>query len=553
MAKTSLLKRGSAFIFVLIALLATSLSMERFVAYQRWTLKHNGNWLASKSYGTYHGGLMGAHQFMSERQPLAGRNLNLAEWHGFNEISYNKLLDLQKLDLKFKLLPESYLWIFFDQDGQDRIGIRLSRNSEFPSGIYRRLANRKLLQEKSLPLMASTENHLTITSGEETSDPFRIKINEQLPLSLQRLSKMELVTLKAGTEKVFITSVTLESPDATFREDFKPPWSLPFISIAFLLISALCFIVWLGYRRYRPETIFIAISLCIFILTQGLINFDRYFYAPYFFYSGYIPGGYTVNSRLTQFEEKRAQFFSQKMEDSPLPMEVKIAEALNISTKTQIDTFNDFQWLPPGGSISYLKTLNDLQHLPKTPLLLIVGTSQAWGAGASAPKKTWFYELATQLNKKFSAPISLLNISKCGSNLKELNPQLEKVLTVVSPKAILVNIGSNDQGESHEEFEGYLKQVLTMAHKKNAKVIFSLEPENYEIMKLETIKTHAIMKLVSGINHIPLVDARSYFVKPEIRDSGFLFWDIVHFDDWGHLLFANLLIDSLDWQKLFKD
>ena len=77
------------------------------------TLANNGAWLSSKrNLGT---SVMGARSFTEQPHALAKNRLNLAAWHGFQEVIYKDSLHLKQVEFDFLLGPSAYLNFIFNK------------------------------------------------------------------------------------------------------------------------------------------------------------------------------------------------------------------------------------------------------------------------------------------------------------------------------------------------------------------------------------------------------------------------------------------------------
>jgi hypothetical protein len=105
-----------------------------FAQYSRNDLLTNGRWVSSKPLMQMP--LMGAFNFELTRNALHRNQLHLAEWHGFNEVHLNELVQVGEIEYRFRLDPGAYIYFIFNRSETGQHGIRLSRNKNFPSMFY---------------------------------------------------------------------------------------------------------------------------------------------------------------------------------------------------------------------------------------------------------------------------------------------------------------------------------------------------------------------------------------------------------------------------------
>ncbi len=100
------------------------------------TLFANNRWTAGKDTGKY---LFYTLDFLF--QPLEQGVVNLTSAMGFQEILYRRASrpdrTLTGLAVDARIQSGGYLWILLDKEAQRLTGIRLSRNPDYPSGLFR--------------------------------------------------------------------------------------------------------------------------------------------------------------------------------------------------------------------------------------------------------------------------------------------------------------------------------------------------------------------------------------------------------------------------------
>lgn len=231
---------------------------------------------------------------------------------------------------------------------------------------------------------------------------------------------------------------------------------------------------------------------------------------------------------------------------------MEMAGSLHMDPTKDPALFRNLQWIEPDGEVNYFTSIDQLSRIPSiTNFFVIFGTSQSWGAGASSPSATWFSQLVRKINENAPTPVVALNISVCGSDIRQLTPILQDVFAKTSPRAILINLGNNDSSHaSLDSMPDNFRKIVAMAKDRHANILISLEPRNYEVDKdNHYLPAHRALVKFSKQFHLPLADAFTYMRRPEIRHSGFLFWDIVHLDDWGQYLLSDFIYRSFDWNK----
>ncbi len=112
------------------------------------TLSNNGAWIASKrNLGTP---VMGARSFIEQPHALAKNRLNLAAWHGFQEVIYKDSLHLKQVEFDFLLVPSAYVNFIFNKCQTGFSGIRISTNRHFDSMYFTASGIGEFLQKTGL-------------------------------------------------------------------------------------------------------------------------------------------------------------------------------------------------------------------------------------------------------------------------------------------------------------------------------------------------------------------------------------------------------------------
>ncbi|MEE8138132.1 MAG: hypothetical protein V3T81_04590, partial [Thermoanaerobaculia bacterium] len=212
------------------------------------SLRNNGHWVATKT--TLGRAVMGAYSFVFGLQPLAKGRLNLAAWHGFQEVIWKEVVDPASAEFDFFLTPGSYLVFLFDKTDQGYSGIRLSKSGRFPPMVFSASPEGGFIRKEQLQGLrraaASDWQTLRVESG---GDGFSVFLNDrQLKSSQSSLTRPHRIGFRGGRRDAFVDNLReVERDGNVLRETFSMPHNWPLVNAlsigAVLLFSSLLCLV----------------------------------------------------------------------------------------------------------------------------------------------------------------------------------------------------------------------------------------------------------------------------------------------------------------------
>jgi len=170
-----------------------------------------------------------------------------------------------------------------------------------------------------------------------------------------------------------------------------------------------------------------------------------------------------------------------------------------------------------------------------------IGSSQTYGSGARSINQSFVIQLHKMLQEKFkvSCRIDTVNMSQSGGTAKSLLKSYNKHWSDYEFDYILVNLATSDDEES---FEYYYKELLITLDRNSQKVILLTEAnDNSDRLR---IKHDIIAKMARQLN-LQLFDLQHYIDSSMTNSTGQIWWDFVHFNQYGHDLVATWLYLNL--------
>jgi lysophospholipase L1-like esterase len=545
------LKKSYLLPFLLICILLSSLSvyfLSKVFFSANHTLKQEKDWVAVKLMGRQ--GLMGAVEFSSLRQTLAKDQLNLGEWHGHNEVIWNQVKSWNKLQFDFKPEKKSYIWIVFSKSQSSRAGFRLSLNEKKPSGFFKINERGKFIDSKFFN--TAIKNNWNLVKITKDQGDLQLFLNDELVYSSKdNFDGFDIISFRSGIFKVAVDNFKIQQDQYTYKENFSPRFSMKLFKVSILYyFSIIFFLVIACFLALKKKAFFVILGLqfLFLIITSGYYFIDKNFIASAYLFDGFLPFGQKRYSEATLgFEKTRASFFE------------KINSFANIHEKKEvlagpIKTFNSeqpfvrwpfMQQILPSGNLVYPNSAEEVKAVPKGVVkITFMGTSQTWGAGAQGVRNNFVSQFTFKTMEKLKKPVSTFNLSICGVDSSVLINEYDNLLKIWKPNFLIVNLSNNDGGKD-EQFTKNLRDIALRNKELQIKTIFVFEATDTEVRSSNLSKNHKIMLKVAEEFNFPVFNLHGYLASPEIQDSGFIWFDIVHFDQQGHDLTAAWLFENI--------
>lgn len=471
--------KGMSIILVVCALLAT------YGAAVVWRERHNtletySEWRSAKAHLAL--GVNGARSFTVTPISLLGHSLNLGAWHGQQEVALvDSWEDFPEMKLRVFAEGESE-WNLIARSlkgGQDFV-LRLSNREGHPSAWLKLGKEREFLEKRHIEHSLASRRwvEINLKRSEGRLEAFADK---------ERLSSADWpdgpwqISFRGHSQagKLLVDDIELASRTKNYAQEFTGHFPFWLFTCVFLLLGgALMLIQW---KVGDAPAFGLAIALALGSLTT-LYFYERAFGSQY-------PANVNFLGKIT-----------------------------NIESRDQA-----------------LQRLGKLRH--GSPVLLWLGGSQAWGAGASEAGNSAFARLAE------SFPRGNLDFVNGAISAATLEDQLE-VLRIVSARrslaAVVLTTGVNDA--NNRFFPEKLKLITQAVKKRGARLLLVPEPTSSPTAPAVKVRQQELI-------HFALEEGIPFFDLPAVMhreaDSGFLWWDFVHLSDAGAALVARSLAPAV--------
>lgn len=449
--------------------------------------------------------LMGSRQFFDGTQSLEGGRLNLSAWHGFQEVVHRTAVSPSRIEFDFRLDGPTYLVLLLEEDPHGtRHGLRLSTTENRPNARLALDVGGRFIDKTPLGRAKVASSRWHRARLDIGPDSVSLSLNgvaaESWPNTYPAGCR---VGFRGAAGGVSVDRIRVWDQRGTLaiREDFSPRWTWQPLH-AYLICGAL------------------GLALLVYsILSMSLRNpvaVRTWMLAAHLWAAVAVATGVLAGPRiLGALYPTRASLQAQETD--------YVARGLEDATVRLAEQFP----IPPGED---------------TIRVLVVGTSQTAGAGASAPGARFVSRLAA--SAAASPPpgfqVQVMNGGVEGAVSALLLPVFRDHWLGLMPDLVVFNLGCNDQDTG--EFLENLRKMVAAAHSAGARVLLVQEALSSEIQGTNLEQQVAMGELAVELG-LPVVDADGAMAA--LGDVGLMWWDVVHPTDFGHAMLAEILWPSV--------
>lgn len=548
---------------VLFLCLITAFVAERFIAIQSNTLASQQSWYSLKKLSnSYFLGFMGADDFLFERQSLAGQNLNLGVWFGYQDVLYKKPLpDFKEYSVDFNLESEqSYIHIYLNCDKEKCWAFRASANPEYPTGLFLISNTGEFLRRIDLGSAA------TIGTGHHNFKIKHLQQDYEMYLNDVPYSKFEYafehkpIRFMGGFHPTSISKISyIDVGGKKSVINFKAPFSYKTFGITFLILLIISGFIILSLRKTNTAwNSGFACLLTFFILSSIFYLFDNYYWSHLYVSAKPNPANENNIGMIGNFENFRKNLFISQADvhaqDLFLHQHIWFEPFQSLQQKDMGIGINDFQIIDTHGNTTFRKDISeDLKRINKSNYLKIAfaGGSQTWGTGATRLNKTWPALIVQKLAEQTNRNVIGINFSICGGILYNFIQRAD-LINEFRPDLFILNFGANDWNTPDIHFKFQLQEFAKKINLQENNILVSIEAKSYEDGTAETKKAPLIRQFAEE-NKLPLVSLHDYYKSPEVVDSGNMWHDQLHFTDFGHIQTSRFFTKTDSYKKLLRN
>lgn len=546
----------SLFALASIALLVNAWLLAEIAAYSENSLLRHPKWISSKPLQQMASFM--SYEFVWTRRALHRNQLDLGVWQGFQEISFDRIFELGKIELDLNLGWDTYLDTIFNRDANGYDGVRLSWGSITKSYAFRSDRAGRFLSLTPLEVAIYPGWHKLAIAFEGGVFVVRVDGKEIAKLDYPRKPR-QFVSLRGGPRSTVVddVSITDSSGAVVASEDFSNRRGLwrrferfaRLLGATLLLPLALLRILahWLPRTRGTLSLSAFMIQMIVGSCAAEYLAFDYYFWSGRYSYSGWLSG---------HFESLREEFLGDidaKRHSYERYYYLNLRSTEIVRAITRWDRQQDLElssthlilFSPDEPTGRQIQRDLPLPTKPQGALRIgFIGTSFTFGEGADLLRATFVARTFRLLSERMppGQRLEIANLAIQGKSAWELVAHLHGRKDSAELDLAVIVLGSNDRDPA--AFQAGLRAMMKHFMDRGVPVVLIPEPEAQpELEHLE--RNHAIIKKLAAEFGAPLLDLHPHL--EENFESGTLWWDVVHMSSLGHALAAEWLTPRL-WE-----
>lgn len=538
----SILRRFGAYSGIFVLLMANAIIFERFLSQQTFSLLELRNEIIV-SKRRMEMTLMGSDFYLLGRAAVAQGKLHLDRWFGFQEVTFHEPFDLKSLSVEVAVHNRGNFTVFRTDPAGFSEGFRISRTS---LDYFRATPNGEWIHQETfgVPKLRTHSpgilNRLSASARNEELPEFELDLELQeharnLKVTIDGILLKEFsVTgtdgvwgIRGNDQPVTIDEVVVRTKSGrVFRESFEPPVDVLLV-LVFSLATGLSFLGLVFLRLRRPAVYSgLFFSLYVSLITiSAIFLIDRYHLTNFQFelFGNLLRSRTQQEVRLIEFERARFSFFGQFL-------------GRQVSHEILHSAYPERQiWRGP---ISCAGSTECFAGIPSArqpgPRLLLIGSSQTIGAGASVLENTFFVKLHRALLPRWKQ-LHSRNISVSGGTPAEMLDLARETVREFVPDILIINLGVNSA--TIVDYRAAMKGFVAL--KGTAKVFIVNEAALGKEHKMkEIIAFNGELCRRHGFTLVHLYENIDGYTR---TGKASVWWDFVHFNDLGNDLAARAI------------
>lgn len=519
--------KSLAVILAVLVLLNGALLTE-IAMYSRNTFAHHPEWFPGK--------------MLMERQPisifdcirtrnLTARNrLNLAAWHGMQEVLLNQVVTLDRARFRFRLEDKAYVVVIVSMTREGFTGFIFSRWAQLPSQFFQAEPGGRFLETHPLPAITDRNWHQV-----EVRPGLEVTLDGQTT-TWKKATGPGLFGFRGSFAHVEVDDVEVwGSGRLLVRDNFRNDKNWQAIALhcyALLTVVTLVAVLALGRRQRGMMWIILGqFTLLAFLAMFFVVDYSIW------------------SDRYNELEppEKARKWLADTLEGIdpagfgyPDPAVLQFMESRQPpKSQYRILVYRDGQTLRVKDDAESVRQFR-AEHPKKSPCVLVLGASQAGGEGAVKLQDQMLWQLYERAGGE------VINGCYQGADSHSLVGRYMTHLRLFQPDVVVAYHGSNDNDPDVLRYNLY--KLYNDTRRTGAKLLLVYEansPENPPDFVPHLEKKLVVMREVAQKLNLPAVDLQGTLSRPELVKSGLLWWDAVHPTSYAHIEAGKALAEGL--------
>lgn len=483
---------------------------------------------------------MGEKQTFTTRNLLAGNQLNLHAWHGFQGVLVKCREAPAEISFRYRLQEGAHLVVLVNETREGYWGVRLSRERELPGLLFQADRKGRFLSSRRVPELDVEDeswHQVVIMNRPESAE---ITTDGAVAAILPRpIVKGTRLGFRGSRAETVVDDLCLRDAQrkVILQDGFANRGSFGKVAGVGLLLGGALLLLVLAIARPAGKRGLLRILLLeieLLLLLALYLAFDYGYWSHRYPYAGVIPAG--IKQPATHpFEEAR-----QKL--------ARLLDPLDPSPDRTRTFTESFQALHAhrGASSQDLKdsavALESYRALGPKPrwTVLLLGSSQTRGSGALDPEDRICCQIQRRLTDA-GLDVCLVNAARNGTNSTELLERYRRHLLALEPNLVVVNLGTNDADRNL--LRGNLEALTDINASRGIQTLLVLEPNSDRFTNVTD--KHPALKDVAASRKLRLLDLYEELLDPANKNSGLLWWDFVHLTSHGQSLAAEHIAEAL--------
>lgn len=475
------------------------------------------------------------------RNLLHRNRLNLGTRPGYNEVLFYKPIRPSGLSCDIALDPGGLLTIWYAVESHQAEGIRLSRHPKKPAAHLARDREGKFVTYQPIPGLQLSEGwHRIELEYDRNSVSVRLDGVETASLP-PLLDKDYAIGFCGEARNVMIDNVRLigQNDELLFEENFKNKgygmmWS--YLTLSWLLS---CLFIGVVVRAFGVPVRVIALRLTMLNLTLLLVL------------------GLTYRVDFQVWSKLQSNDAPCRRTARVRANLIRLLGGWDSCSKISGQTLREFLKLPLAWKSREGVWVTSALHFPHkfflepfvdksrsigsdTLRLLLLGTSQTYGAGGVDQEKTLGPFLFERLSAETGQKVEIFDCSE-KTQFEHLSPRrLQKLGSTIQPDYVIINLPADDQEDS-EFYYWRIRRLVALTRVLGAQAILIQEANPESANKIQN--NHEALARIAQAQSLTLIPLHERL--RHLEDTGRLWHDEIHLTSYGQDLVANILVEAI--------